>query len=684
MSNNKYRDIFEKASMSWPYEVRYGKVNRLKCDVLVLGGGIAGCRAAIAAAKEGANVIVVDKAPIKRSGTGGTGHDHWLSAATNPASKVTPEEFVEKGGQNWMVGPIKYILPKTSWDTLAELEEMGLIIRDAKDEFKGAPFRDEKSKLLYCYDYENKIGIRLYGGNQHKPTLDKEIERLHIKKVERVMATKLLYRDIDGKRYVNGAVGIHAQTGEAYVFEAKKVIITTGIVYGMWTYRNDVLGATSEFGDPNSSGDGHAMAWDIGAEVTNMESAGTKAANGAVNGQPAYGGGSCGNTHYPCNIVDADGKQIPWVDHEGKVIDTVLERSQPRSGIDFMTDGGSTMNTSSYMLIPDLAQRIANGEYKLPLYMDLPGMPKEERRAIWGLMVGNEGKTLHAVYNKYSKAGFNPDKDMLQVNLMDLPEYNFSAGGWWNGQSGPKDRDSGNFNGAGAITTNWDLASTNIGSLYVAGSPMSATGASQAAAGGRYAGRKAAIAAQDYQELPIDEEQIDAELKRIYEPLERDNADIGWRELQAALTRVMRDYLDDYKSLEKIRIGKLWLKSLKETENTRVYVRNPHELMRYLEIQSRFTVAEMFFTACEKRIEHDGQEYVNKMFFPWADVATWGKLQVLKKVDDQVTAEYWEPYYELKEPYAASYRENFYHFNPDYDEKYKAKEDDSWKTLKQY
>ena len=45
----------------WPYPVRYGKETRLAADVLVLGGGIAGCHAAVAAARRGASVLVVEK-----------------------------------------------------------------------------------------------------------------------------------------------------------------------------------------------------------------------------------------------------------------------------------------------------------------------------------------------------------------------------------------------------------------------------------------------------------------------------------------------------------------------------------------------------------------------------------------------------------------------------------------------
>ena len=51
---------------------------RLESDVLIVGGGIAGLIAAIAAADKGASVILLDKANTKRSGAGATGNDHFL------------------------------------------------------------------------------------------------------------------------------------------------------------------------------------------------------------------------------------------------------------------------------------------------------------------------------------------------------------------------------------------------------------------------------------------------------------------------------------------------------------------------------------------------------------------------------------------------------------------------------
>jgi succinate dehydrogenase/fumarate reductase flavoprotein subunit len=76
---------------AWPYPVDYTKVNEETYDVIVIGGGVAGLRAAIAAAQEGCSVAVIERGHAKRSGAGGAGVDHWHGAVTNPCSSVTPK-----------------------------------------------------------------------------------------------------------------------------------------------------------------------------------------------------------------------------------------------------------------------------------------------------------------------------------------------------------------------------------------------------------------------------------------------------------------------------------------------------------------------------------------------------------------------------------------------------------------
>jgi len=57
----------------WPYPINYGKVNEVTSDVLIVGGGVAGCHAAVAAAKKGVKVALAERGHAKRSGSGGAG-----------------------------------------------------------------------------------------------------------------------------------------------------------------------------------------------------------------------------------------------------------------------------------------------------------------------------------------------------------------------------------------------------------------------------------------------------------------------------------------------------------------------------------------------------------------------------------------------------------------------------------
>ena len=107
-----------------------------------------------------------------------TGFDHWESACTNPCSGVTPEEIAEAyvNEQDWYSNGIAhYIECREGYDRLLDLESFGGKIRDTEDEFKGAEFRDEKTKLMFAYDYANKFTIRVWGST-FKPALVKELK----------------------------------------------------------------------------------------------------------------------------------------------------------------------------------------------------------------------------------------------------------------------------------------------------------------------------------------------------------------------------------------------------------------------------------------------------------------------------------------------------------------------------
>ena len=72
------------AVLEWPYLIRYHVGNEVSADILILGGGIAGCWAAISAARKGAKAVIVEKGATIRSGSGGTGCDHWQQYMHQP------------------------------------------------------------------------------------------------------------------------------------------------------------------------------------------------------------------------------------------------------------------------------------------------------------------------------------------------------------------------------------------------------------------------------------------------------------------------------------------------------------------------------------------------------------------------------------------------------------------------
>ena len=423
---------------------------------------------------------------------------------------------------------------RDGWDTLLDCESMGVRIRDTEGEFAGAAFRDPATGLLFAYDYVNRIDIRVFGHDM-KPRLFAEMKRLGVEVRDRIMLTALLTRgEGEGKRVV-GAMGVHTRTGEFVVVRAKAVILATGMPGRLWVHTTEYR---STFRDPNLACDGMAAAWNAGAEFVRLEDS---SPDGASLAYLAYGVGNAHNTWHGCPIVDANGREVPWVDRDGKELRTVEERFRPSPGQRFMVAPGLRVpeNRENHVpqLAPDLPDRIRKGEFVLPLYADLTRLPPLERRAIFGLMVGNEGKTRIAVYDTLTRAGFDPDRDMLQVPVMSPDAYGHAN--FWAGVPVPQWRQWG----GGGLLVDWDLA-TSLPGLYAAGGAVYGAGAhSSAAASGRWAGRRAAAWAARAQEPTMDRGQVDREKDRVYRPLSEPEGmpGLGWKELNAGICRVMQD-----------------------------------------------------------------------------------------------------------------------------------------------
>lgn len=609
--------------LTWPYPVRYGDETEVSADVLVLGGGLAGCFAAIAAARKGLRVVLVDKSCVAHSGAAGTGIDHWMDCPANPASKITPDKYAQylindfRGGFD--NGIATYITARDSYDVLLELEKMGMKIRDTEDEFKGADFRDEETRFLYAYDYENRHCIRIWGVGM-KPALYNECKRLGVKIYERTMVTSLLTENGKQGGRVVGATGVHTRTGEFYVFRGKASVLSMATPERIWIFSTEWTGLVGRDGPPTNAGNGHAMAWRAGAEFTMMENSSHEEWGGSTGiGSVMFGSGSSFATWHPCSIVDANGKEVPWVDKKGNSIFTISERARPNPGqglYALVLGGGEGGTVSVPHLIPDLEERIKRGEFTLPLYADLPGMPEHERRAIFGLMVGQEGKTW-PVYRNLTQAGFDPDEDLLQVY-----ELGPAPLGWRRLRYG-------------GLMHDWDLRS-NLEGLYAAGQQIfNGVGASHACCTGRWAGNRAAEYAATASESVIDREQVDREKARVYAPAKRSNG-MDWKELESGIAKVMQDYCGDIKTEELMNIGLRSLNEISQAEATTLFARNPHELMRALEVLDILTCGELIIHSCLARKASTNWFGFERLDYPEKDPPEWCKWVTVRLEDDEV------------------------------------------------
>ncbi|MCL2878458.1 MAG: FAD-binding protein, partial [Acidobacteria bacterium] len=521
---------------AWPYPIRFGQEQVIDTDVLVVGGGIAGCWAAISAARQGVRVALVEKGDVSRSGSGGPGCDHWCNAPANPLSRVDPDYWAQHmSDRPYCNGIGLQIQCREDFDTLLEMEQMGGKIRDTEDEYVGAEGRDDKTKFMISPRYgtihsylpdpdmgkpgfnppekRNNVVIRVWG-NTFKPVLKRECKRLGVQVFDRVMGTSLLNENgVQGARVV-GATGLNGRTGEFLIFRAKAVILSTAGAGSLWLMSME-HGGYSNMHSRAISGDGTAMAWKAGAALTMMENGTVLRIATGLKHKWYTGGGDASYENVP--IVDANGRRLPypiqgWEDAGAMV---------PAPGVEEKVREG-----------------ILKGEYELPFYGDFPAMAEVERRATWNLMLGEES-TTRIFINTMKKGGFDINRDLLLT-------YKFIEG-----QSLPQWRDAGY---GGGLVVDWNLQ-TNVEGLYAAGTQMfSPEDHSFAAATGRYAGRKAAAFIREVGEPQIYRDQIEQEKNRIYAPTKRDRG-VEWKELHSGITRAMQYFVSEFKTERLLKMG---------------------------------------------------------------------------------------------------------------------------------
>jgi succinate dehydrogenase/fumarate reductase flavoprotein subunit len=210
--------------------------DRIEADVLVVGGGMAAAWAAIGAAREGAEVVLVDKGYVGTSGVTATaGPGHWF-IPPDPDKRAAAIATREK---------IAFGLGDTRW--------MGRIIDEA---YRQLP------TLAGHYTFGvNDAGVTLYGavrGPEYMRALRQLAESLGVRILDQSPALELLLH-ADGS--VAGARGVRRQKNEAYEVRAAGVILATGGT----AFFSRLLGSQT------NTGDGYLMAVEAGAALSGME-----------------------------------------------------------------------------------------------------------------------------------------------------------------------------------------------------------------------------------------------------------------------------------------------------------------------------------------------------------------------------------------------------------------------------
>ncbi|MBI10580.1 MAG: adenylyl-sulfate reductase subunit alpha [Rhodospirillaceae bacterium] len=236
------------------------KTIRVESDVLVVGGGMAGCGAAYESRFWGRDkkVVIVEKANIERSGAVAQGLYAINCYMGMQWGENQPEDFV-KYASNDLMGLVRedlaYDIGRHVDSTVHKFEEWGLpIMRDPET---GRYLREGKWQIMIH-------------GESYKPIVAEAARKAATEVYNRIMVTHLLMDKRDRKR-VAGAAGFNVRTGDFYVFKAKSVIVAAGGASHIFKPRSVGEGMGRTWYAPWSSASAYGLPIQIGAKMTQME-----------------------------------------------------------------------------------------------------------------------------------------------------------------------------------------------------------------------------------------------------------------------------------------------------------------------------------------------------------------------------------------------------------------------------
>jgi fumarate reductase (CoM/CoB) subunit A len=236
---------------------------KVKCDVLIIGSGAAGCSAAISAAERTAKVVIINKGTFGRSGTTCLGGAVYAAALDHAGNGDTPEcHFMDTVIEGRYIGnqTLDKVLAEESPRTVYELERFGV------PWYKKGKKRINPS--VYDYLQTHAPPHRHSRGIYHNEKTGKVIqwalckELLKYSQSINVIDDIYIWSLVVNNNRIKGALGFDLRTGALTIFSCKAMVLATGGAGSSYKVTDMDTGAT---------GDGYSMAFNASAELIDME-----------------------------------------------------------------------------------------------------------------------------------------------------------------------------------------------------------------------------------------------------------------------------------------------------------------------------------------------------------------------------------------------------------------------------
>ena len=558
---------------------------KIEADVLVIGGGLAGCFAAIKAAEEGVKVVVFDKGNIKRSGNGATGL-HRIPLI-HPDYNYSFREFAQLnlvGAQGIADEDVCYAFGEDTLDRINDLESYGVQVRDENGKFDFRKAGDIAPGNLVIWPPAPKVWQNV------KPKMARKVKSFrNVNVLNRTASIGLLTQDGLPGTPVIGAIGLETRTGRIVTCRAKAVVLTSGGSYRLGRHKNSAYAPTRfiECGCPLNSGDGQAAAFRAGADIVNMEFVNF---GSAWKDFSHWGGGPAFSYAKP---IGNKGQNL----RPPKGVPTQFSIYKRTHNFGFGSEG--------------------------PVYYDasvIEGYPEEK---------GDMQRFLWATENESNAPGYflwmkERGEDFRQAPV----EFEWHPGYLHNNHAGVHMDQNGR---------------STLEGLYCAGDVIGG-GWRQSAGGalvfGARAGRSAALYAKTARFSKVNKKQIETETASIRNAISMDPSDgYSWIELEDKARMIASEYGPPFTNDAKLERGVFHLERIRDRYLPKIYARNPREMVRASEVYAIFQNIECHLRAGFYRKETRNplrSSIFYKSDYPEKDDKKWLKHTLLRNIDGEI------------------------------------------------